>query len=970
MEFRILGALEVRDRGAAVALGGSRQRAVLAALLLRANETAGIDYLTEAVWESPPATPASNLRTYVSGLRQCLGAERLVTRAGGYALVAERGEVDLDEFERVSAAGDDALRAGDVPKAAEAFGRALGLWRGEPLEGLAVGPLLRAEAARLTERRLAVVERHTRARLDLGQHADLVGELRRLVADHPLREGLWGQLMLALHRSGRRADAVNIYRQVYRMLDAELGVAPGQALRDIHASVLADDPCATPEAGPRQLPAAPDHYTGRRDALAELAALVRVECAVLPVVTVTGNPGVGKTAFAITAGHQLAAAFPDGQLFVDLRGADPRPRAPEDVLGRFLRDLGVPGVDVPSSGEERASLFRDRLAGRRMLIVLDNAASEEQARPLLPGHAGCCVLITSRRRLTGLDTSKRIRLTALDPADAVRLLDVLAGAVDPAEARRIAELCGGLPLALRIVGTKLRSLPHLTAGSLASRLEDERHRLDELVGGDREVRAGFLLSYAGLDAAERRAFRLLARLPGPNFPVWAAAAALGSDVRSTELLLDRLVEANLLECGAGATGRVRYHFHDLLRLFADEKAEQDSTAAERDESWSRTVHAYLHVVRRADLRLGFGGLTTFETPDLDLGVPGLVDDLVADALGWLDEEQPSLLAVIERTVRDGADELTCRLGASMGAYLEVRAQWDDLVAILEPGLAAARRLGSAYWTAYALFAWGLAAREQRDFPLAEQLFDECLAALPAADDVRLDVVTLLSVAVGLRQQGRWSVATGYFVQCLDRLATLDEPRWLAYTLRELGILHRYRGEWAEARRCLEQAVATFGELGDRRWEAASLRELGIVWRECGDPTVALEMLTTSRDAFHDLGDRRREASAWRSLAYLHLGLGDPHRALKCASRSREVFTLTLDEHGAACTEVCLGEVLTDLVQRDTARVHVRRGLAVLESLADQRWITRATVALDRLSTCDKPMTQVPLRHGLAEMREV
>ncbi len=967
MEFRILGTLEVRDHGAAVALGGSRQRAVLAALLLRANETACIDHLTEAVWDSPPATPASNLRTYVSGLRQCLGAERLVTGSGGYALVVEPGEVDLAEFERVSAAGGDALRGGDVPGAAEAFGRALGLWRGEPLEGLAVGPLLRAEATRLTELRLAVVERHTRARLDLGQHADLVGELRRLVADHPLREELWGQLMLALHRSGRRADAVNTYQQVYRMLDVELGVAPGQALRDVHASVLADGPCAAPDAGPRQLPAPPDHYTGRRAALAELATLVGVESAVLPVVTVTGNPGVGKTAFAVTAGHRLAAAFPDGQLFVDLRGADRRPRPPEEVLGRFLRDLGVPGVDVPSSGEERASLFRDRLAGRRVLIVLDNAASEEQARPLLPGHAGCCVLITSRRRLTGLDTSKRIRLTALDQAEAVRLLDELAGAVEPTAAERIAELCGGLPLALRIVGTKLRSLPHLTGGSLALRLEDERHRLDELVAGDREVRAGLLLSYAGLDAAERRAFRLLARLPGPSFAAWAAAAALGSPLRQAERLLDRLVEANLLECRSGATGRVRYHFHDLLRLFAEEKSEQDSTAAERDESWSRTVHAYLHVLRRADLRLGFGGLTSFETTEPDLGVPGLVDDLVADALGWLDEEQPSLLAAIERTVRDGADELTCRLGASMGAYLEVRAQWDDLVGILEPGLAAARRLGSAYWTAYALFAWGLAAREQRDFPLAERLFRDCLTVLPAANDARLEVVTLLSVAVGLRQQGRWSVATQFFDRCLDRLAVLDEPRWLAYTVRELGILHRYRGEWGEARRCLEQAVARFGELGDRRWEAASLRELGIVRRECGDPRAALEMLTASRDAFHDLGDRRREASAWRSLAYLHLGLGDPHRAVGCASRSREVFALTLDEHGTACTEVCLGEVLIALGQKENACAHVRRGLTVLESVGDQRWIARATATLDRLSTRDKPMTQVPLRHGLADV---
>jgi DNA-binding SARP family transcriptional activator len=949
VEFRILGPFEVDDAGAAVALGGSRQRAVLAALLLRANETASIEYLAEAVWDSPPATPASNLRTYVSGLRQCLGAERVCTRSGGYALVIQPGELDLAAFDQLSAAGDRALRDGDLGAATEHFGQALRLWRGKPLEGQTAGPLLQAELARLEERRLVVVEREATARLELGGHADLIGELRRLVVEHPLREELWGLLMLALHRAGRRADALNTYQQVYRMLDAELGVAPGQALRELHGTLLCDAPDSTPEFGPRQLPPEADHYTGREDAFSRLSLYATGESTVVPVVTVTGNPGVGKTAFAIRGGHRLATSFPDGQLFVDLRGAGPRPRAPEEVLARFLRDLGVSGVDVPITTEERATMFRERLAGRRVLVVLDNAASEEQVRPLLPGHPGCAVLITSRRRLTGLDTSKRIRLGPLDSADSVRLLDKLAGAdpVESAAAVRIAELCGGLPLALRIVGTKLRSLPHLTAGALALRLEDERHRLDELVGGDREVRAGFLLSCAGLDPAAQRAFRLLALLPGTSFPNWAAAAALGTDLRTTDRVLERLVEANLLECGSRTNGRCRYYFHDLLRLFAEEKAHEVCLPAELAESRRRVLDAYLHIAHRADARLEFGGLHRFEPPPLDLGDPALVDSLIADAPGWLDEERLCLLEAVERAAEDKSDKLTCHLSAAVAAYLELRAQWDDLILVSELSLAASQRLACAYWSAYALFAWGLAAREKRDFALGEQLFGECIALLPQAGDLLLEVVTLLSVGVGHRLQGRYEAAATSFADCLARLTMLDAPRWLAYTLREMGVLHRYQGDWSESERCLHQAIDGFSRLGDRRWLAASRRELGVVRRELGDLGTALALLTTSQEDFAVLGDRRREAGAWRSVAYVNLAAGHLDEAYRCAVRSRELFALTLDEHGAACTAVCLGEVLSALGHHSEGTAMLRNGLSVFEQLGDRRWQAKAMARLER-----------------------
>ncbi|RDI19259.1 AfsR/SARP family transcriptional regulator [Lentzea flaviverrucosa] len=939
MEFRVLGSLEVRDQGAALALGGARQRSVLAALLLRPGQTASIGYLADAVWETPPASPASNLRTYVAGLRQCLGADRLTTRSGGYALEVRPGELDLTEFVALSGAGDDALRSGDLGAAAGAYARALALWRGTALEGQPIGAGLRPEVTRLDEERLVVAERYADARLGLGQHTDLVGELRRLVADHPLRERLWEQLMTALHRSGMRAEALHSYQQLYRLLDTELGVAPGQSLRDLHAALLADEPARAvpavqPDRVPRQLPPEADHYTDRDEALAELSTLVTLS-AVLPVVTVTGKPGVGKTAFAIRAGHRLAAAFPDGQLFVDLRGADTRPRSSDDVLARFLRDLGVPGVDVPSSGEERTMMFRDLLADRKMLVVLDNAASEQQVRPLLPGHPGCCVVVTSRSRLSGLDTTKRLALQALGPVDAVRLLDRLADAAGDPQVRRIAELCGGLPLALRIIGTKLRSLPNLTADVLATRLHDEQHRLDEMVAGDREVRASFLLSYSGLDDALRRTFRLLALLPGRTFPSWAVAAALGVDLRTAERLLDRLVEANLLECAG------RYRFHDLLRLFAQEKAAQDSSEEERAEAERRVAGAYLHFAQLADGLLEFGGLPRFDAPAPDFDAADVVDALSADPAAWLDGERHCLTELVERAVRDGRDEQACQLVATLGAYCELRARWDDMVMLMTLALGAARRHNSAYWQAYALFGWGIASREQREFVVAEERFRECFAVLPDAGDPLLDVVVRLSVGVGHRLRGRFPEAVVAFADCMTRLAALDAPRWLGYTKRELGVLHRYQQRWAEAEVCLSQAVELFGGLGNRRWRAASLRDLAIARRDQGDPVTALTMLTECREVFADVRDRRREAATWRSLAYAHLALGALDQALSCALRSREIFAFTLDDHGTACTVVCLGEVHLALGRHDEALALLRDGVALFERLGDVRWHARA-----------------------------
>jgi DNA-binding SARP family transcriptional activator len=947
VEFLALGPLEVRIEGETRRLGGPRQRAVLAALLVRANALATFEYLVEAVWESPPATPESNLRSYVTGLRRQLSDEatRLVTRPGGYLLRIDAGELDLTTFDELAAAG---RAAGDPNSAAELLKQALALWRGRPFEGLAAGPVLATEVAAIDERYHGVLADYVAARFELHQHADVVPELRRLTAIHPLREQLWVDLMTALHRSGRRAEALSAYRQVRALLDEELGVPPSLPLQHVHARVLADPlppPADEPRSPARQLPPDVDDFTGRQAEFREVVDLLGQDRDRLPVVTISGPPGVGKSALAVAAAHRLSASYPDGQLFVDLTGSAAQPHEPGDVLARFLRELGVPGVDIPASTEERASLFRDRVAEKRILVVLDNAAADAQVRPLLPGSRQCGVMVTSRRRLTGLDVSLRIQLDKLSPADALGLLGLLAGVkrLEPLAAQRIVRSCGHLPLAIRIIGTKLRTRPHLSATIVATRLEDERHRLDELVSGDREVRAGFLVSYEQLGTTQQRAFRLLALLPGPDFTGWAAAAALGVDLRTAERLMDDLVEANLLECAS--PDRPRFRFHDLIRLLAEERVAAEGDAEERETALARIFETHLQLAQHADAALNFGGMHRFDLPPLSPENGALAMEITRDAPRWFDEELYSLLAAVEAAAKQGRHLTTCRLSATLAAYLELRGRWDELVRVADLSIPAARELASDYWMAWAYFAHGLAARERRDVEAAQRYFAQCLAALPGANNPRLEVMTLLAIGVGQRFLGNYDASMESFLSCLSRLSTMDEPRWVAYAQRELGVLYRYRGQWARAKNYLQDAADEFVLLGDRRWEAACLRELGIIERAAGNYEAARQLVQTALEIFHSLGDARREAASWRSLAYTHRALGDLPAAEACSQRGRDVMGRTPEAHGAACTEVLHAELIAARGNIGLALHHLRSALASFRELGDPRWAGRAQRSL-------------------------
>lgn len=471
--------------------------------------------------------------------------------------------LDLTVFERLCAEAAAARTNGGKQEAHRLLTEALGLFSGRPLTGIP-GPYADTQRLRLAERQVAAAEDLCAAALAIGQHAEIVGELNNLTTEHPLRERLRELLMLALYRCGRQAEALGVYTDTRKLLIEELGVEPGVGLSTMHTRILAADPAlalpAVPEVAakdrptapaPAQLPADVLDFSGRTELVSDLSTVLMNATGQAVVVTsLAGIGGVGKTTLAVHVAHRVRAEFPDGQLYVDLRGAGASPADPVVVLGDFLHALGV--TENPESMEQRAALYRSLLANRRMLILLDNARDADQIRPLIPGVSGCAVLATSRSRLAGIPGAQLFDVEELTPREALALFSAIVGeqrvAAEPEAAMAVVTACGFLPLAVRIAAARLASRPRWSVSDLARRLADQRHRLDELQLGNLAVETTIGLGYGQLSTAEARAFRLLALIDSPDIPLAAAAALLGVDEDTAEELVEALVEANMLEC--------------------------------------------------------------------------------------------------------------------------------------------------------------------------------------------------------------------------------------------------------------------------------------------------------------------------------------------------------------------------------------------------------------------------------------
>ena len=829
MDFEVLGPLRVRQGKQSVQLSAPMPRMVLGVLLTRANTPVPVDVLVDGLWagqRDPRA--AKKLQRHVHRLRRMLGEPaRIRFEHGGYLLQVHPGELDAERFESALTEGTD---AGQPARAVALLRGALQLWRGDPFSDITDLPLLRAEAHRLTERRLAGLTQLYAAELACGHANAIIPELVELAGRHPRREQLQELLMTALYQVGRQAEALKVYHHTRGALVEQRGLEPGNELQRLEHAILTGDPMleapTTPSITPAQLPADITDFTGRKAQLAtvqHLAAAADRSATVL--VAITGKAGVGKTTLALHAAHRLRAHYPDGQLFVNLRSAQAHPLAPADVLARFLRSLGVDRMAIPDDAEERAALYRSRLADQRLLILLDNAECEAQLRPLLPGTPGCAVLVTSRTRLGGLNSARLVNLDIFEPDQAVELLARVAGpqrvAAEPAAAREIVRLCGFLPLAVRVAGARLGARPHWPLSRLKAELIDERHRLDNLRLGDLDVRASLALSYESLDAIARRAFRLLGLLEIRDFAPWVAAALLDIPQVRAEELVDTLVDMHLLDvAGPDASGRLRYRFHDLLRAYAREVLAAQESEADRLAALDRAFGGWLALAEEAGRSMaGSAYAGTFKRGTCWRPDESVVRSVVTDPFGWFKTEWAALMGAVDQAYSVESDQLGWALGVRLARIFLVRGYYDDWRRVCELMLAGARRAVNGGREGRALRGLGELHRLQHRLDEALKGFEQTLTACGAAGDHAGR--TLATGRIGAVNNFGNNYAgsnyagnkTGRFDEVLPRLeGALTYLRELAdrhsdaSAMRRVGTAHRLQRCYEKAARCFQQVL--------------------------------------------------------------------------------------------------------------------------------------------------------------------
>ncbi|HEY3869434.1 MAG TPA: BTAD domain-containing putative transcriptional regulator [Actinocrinis sp.] len=998
MRLAVLGPLLAADEtGRQVHLAG-RERILLAALALRANQVLSADQLAELVFDGAPTDKArSTLRSYVRRLRAGLGpawAERIVTHSPGYLCRADEDEVDVLEFEALCQQAGAALQDRQWAEASSAAEQAVGLWRGTPLLDVASQGLRDEFVPRLEQLRVQVLEDRAEADLRLGRHEHLVQPLRELVAQHPMRERFHAQLMLALARSGRQAEALTVYQDARKTLVGELGVEPGPELRGLHERILAGDEVRAgsdtagsaqsgdqavappPAAVPRQLPAAAGHFTGRSAELAWLAGLAddsdrqAVAEGTVVISAIDGMAGIGKTALAVHAAHRVSGRFPDGQLFVDLHGYTKGsvPREPGDALGMLLRALGVSAQRIPEDSEERAALYRQHLAGTRTLVVLDNAAGEAQVRPLLPGAPGCLVLVTSRRRLKGLHDAHVLALDVLAEADALALLGTVvvperASADDPA-LREIVGLCGRLPLALRIAGALLCHRPDWTPQYLADLLRDQQRRLAALTDGEHDLRAVFDLSYAGLGEPHRLLLRRAALVPGPSLDGYAAAVLLGLDPDAATGQLEDLVDHNLLI--AHAPGR--YRMHDLIRAHARTLADRDP-AGERAAALGRLLDYYAHTAQSASIPIA-RRLRPAPTGPAPAHAPALADP--GEARDWLHAERENLEAAHAHARASGLDEHVVALAAGLAEILRTDGPLDQAIDMLEEAAETARRSGHRAACAAALTDLGLVRRLSGDLPGSSDAFVRSVEIHRQIGHRHGEAGALTELGTVKLLTGDLACADATLTQALTIFQEIGPRRGEAIALTELGRMRRLTADLPGSGDALARSVEICRQIGHRHGEAGALAELGVVRRLAGDLPGADDASTHALELFREMGHRHGEASALTELGILRRMAGDLPGAADALTQALEISRHDGYRNGVAYVLTELGRVRLAAGDLPAAAEALCQALEICRATSnrnDEAWALNYYAAV--VAATGDPLRAVELyRQALAMNREL
>ncbi|MEU6681603.1 BTAD domain-containing putative transcriptional regulator [Streptomyces sp. NPDC046832] len=858
LRFNVLGGLEAWSDGTRLHIGGTIHERVLLSLLLEPGRTVPVSWLVQAAWnDDPPMTATHQVRKAVADLRSRIpdGSTVIVTDGQGYRAVLEGAELDLAEFGDRTGEADRAVAEGRPSDAVAALQGALALWRGR-MSGLG-SDALEAAAARLEERRVTAAEQVFELCLRAGHAGGLVADLRDLAAQHPFRESLHAQLMLALYRSGRKAEALDEYRKMRELLVEELGIDPGPQLSGLYEAILreapelsvpgeavtdAKEPAAEvagapgPAFSPCTLPYDLSDFTGREDELRTLLACMTAgqeSRGHSPVLAIDGMGGSGKTCLAVRAAHRVAAEYPDGQLHIDLRAFTPgeSPMTPAAALDSLLGVLGVPSDRIPGDLEGRRALWRSLLAGRRMLLVLDNAVDTSQVYPLLPGSPGCLVLITGRTRLMDLDGAKWISIGPMAPENGAQLIEEVLGAsragAEPEAVQDLVRWCGGLPLALRIAAARLRNRPRWTVRYLVERLCDETRRLQELSAGERSVAATLQLSYQAMDEEHRTSLRLLGLYGDAGIDVYTGAALLATDVYGAEQILERLLDVHLLQQSHIAV----YRFHDLVRDFA--RSLSSPATAHDDASAVERLLGYYWKATEAACDVLFPGRTRSPAviPPYAGEVPAFTT--AEEAGDWFGRERASLVAAVELADRQGLDAYTVWLTRNVVFWLNSAGRFEEFKQLSRLAVATARRSSD-------------------------------LAALGSS----LSSLGVACWRLGHLEEGIRSAEEGR-----DVAARLGDRRTESHSESMIGLLLTVQGRHPEALSHLERALGLERELGLARAEAESLSNLSTLLMQWGRYEEAAAAARQALEIHRSLDYRDNHVMALTDLAFAYTGQG-------------------------------------------------------------------------------------------------
>ncbi|WP_371496282.1 tetratricopeptide repeat protein [Kitasatospora sp. NBC_00374] len=996
MDFRILGPIEVEVDGRPVGLGGVRQQIILAVLALEAERVVSVERLIDAVWnDSPPPTARDQIRICVSALRRrfaAAGHRTLIhTRAPGYLLALPEGSLDVHTYEDLVARARAAVQRDHLAQAADLLQAALAVWRGAALAGIP-SRLVQEKAVRLEEARRGALNERLRLDLALGRHDDLLGELTALASANPFWEKLQGYLMLALYRSGRQADALDVYLRTHRALAEELGVSPGPELRRLHRDILARRPALDLGPGgrerssgrgrrergrqrgdgtgrlavPRQLPPGLVDFVGRQDDARRIRDHLLAEpgtpCRAAPrVVAISGTAGVGKTSLAVGVAHQVRDAFPGGQLFANLDGHRDAGGA-QHVMVRFLKALGVSERAIPDDPAERTEMYRDTLAEARVLIVLDNVLSAEPVWPLLPGSGGCAVITTSRHRMTGLPGVLPVDVGVLGPADAVELLGRVAGReridADRDATAQLVQQCGGLPVALRIAGARLASRPHWPVGKLVARLRSREGALGELVHDGLAVRSCFQETYDALSAGARRLFRRLAVLDVPEFPGWVAAPLCELDPGRAEDLLEILVDVRLVEVASSGGGSrpVRYRLHNLIRSFARERLDAEERDIAQEAALRRALGAWLALTEEAHRREYGAGLPSpsGDTDRWPLPQP-FTRELLRRPTAWLESEQQALVAAVRQAAEHGLAGLCWGLALAAADFLATGGHLADWRRTAQAAVAVTGGpAGDARGHAAALYSLGAVDAAQGRLTDARERLERARALFAELGD-RHGLGLVLRALGGVSQLlGDGPAAQRQWAQALAGLDAAGDTAGQAHVLCDLAGAGLESGHHRPAGKLLERALELGVRSGNGRVQARvrhCVSELQLLTGHSGAAECGFhQTLRTARDT----RDRIGEAHALHGLGRVRLRQGRPdeagpalQHALRIALHAGDRLLYGRVMHTLGDTSLAQGRTSAAQVQlRDALEVFVELGhprgqSAVRDSLRRWHWATGA-----------------------------